>query len=324
MLNGMIKLEPVISCDLVNPAVDKVSKAFRSGFQILYIYGGPGTGKSLAIELLVDEYNLVPYYLTKFPETKLEAEALSRCNSLDDKREIAVIVDGIERANLKEISNLINVDWSFNKLILIGSEWKKVGNPLAKLVANKKVNFKKIKFEGFPDDKMLEILLRLGLKYKTALTLDERMKIIKASNGDLRKAMSACKYYILSGKQDIEMFIPNSEESYHNRVKKIFSGNYDNALEEIESFGWYYSIMILLANLEGKKKSDDLMDLLMKLSMDKMQDRERYLALMACEIAKRYGKGPYPKWYFPKRVKKQEELDVDAFCSDVKKEMYFL
>lgn len=324
MLNGVVKLEPVISCDLINPAVSKLSSAFKSGFQILYVYGGPGTGKSLAVELLVDEYNFVPFYLTKFPETKLEAEALARYNSLEDNRKIAIIVDDIERAGLKEISNLISVDWSYNKLILIGEEFKRTGNPLAKLATSKKVIFKKVKFDGFPENKMLELLLRLGLKYKTPLTLDERTKIAKASNGDLRKALNATKYYILSGKSDLEMFIPNSEESYFNRVKKMFSGDFDKALEEIELFGWYYSIMILLVNLEGKKKSDDLIELLMILSVDKIQNRERYLALMACEMAKRYGSGPYPKWYFPKRIKKEEESTIDALCSDIKKEMYFL
>jgi hypothetical protein len=324
MLNGTIKLDPILSCELVNPAVDKLSQAFKSGFEILYVYGGPGTGKSLAVEFLVDEYDYVPHYLTKFPETKLEAEALARHNSLVNTKQVAVIVDGTDRANLKDIVNLISVDWSLNKLILIGADWKKTGNPLSKLVTSKKVKFKKVKFNGFPEGVMLELLLRLGLKYRLPLSLDERTKIVKASNGDLRKALNACKYYLLGGKQDLEMFIPNSEESYFNRVKRMFSGDYNKAIEEVESFGWYYTIMILLENLEGKKKADDLIELIMKLSMDKMENRERYLALVACEMQKRYGKGPYPKWVFPKRAKKQEPSEIDALCSESKKWMYFV
>ncbi len=82
--------------------------------------------------------------------------------------------------------------------------------------------------------------------------------------------------------------------------------------------------MILQANLEGKKKSDDLIELLMNFSMSKMQDRERYLALLACEITKRYSKGKWSKWVFPKRAKKQEPSRINALCSEVKKWMYFI
>ena len=324
MMNGQLKLEPVLSCELANPAVDKLYECFKSGFDILYVYGPPGSGKSLAIDMFVEEQDWFGYKIERFPENKFEANALALYNSLVDNKTVAVIVDGIDQLSSSQLSIMINADWGVNKLILIGAEFKRTGNPFAKVAKSKTVSFKKVKFEPFPNEVISELILRLAAKYRTAMTLDERNKIAEASGGDLRKALDAAKYYILSGKSDLEMFIPNSEEAFYNRVRKIFSGDYNMALEEIETFGWYYSIMILQVNLEGKKNAEDLIDMLMNISMNKMQDRERYLALLACEIQKRYGKGPYPKWVFPKRAKKEEESKIDALCSNSKKEMYFL
>ncbi len=236
MLNGAaIKLEPVLSCELVQPAAEKLYDIFKKGFDILYVYGPTGTGKSLAVEMFIDENNLAVHYLDKVPDTKLEVEALSRYNSLTDVRVVAVVVDDMDRLTKKQLSTLLSVPWRHNRLILIGSKWKRINNPLARIAKNKKIVFKKIKFDKFKDETISAVLLRLALKYKTSMSLEERIKIAKAANGDMRKAMNAAKNYILSGKYDLESFIPESEDAYFNRVRRMFGGNYEEALEEVES-----------------------------------------------------------------------------------------
>ena len=323
MFDNTLKLNPVFSADLVNPSVKKLQKIFNDGFHITYIYGPPGSGKSEAVKLLLEDYGMVSYFISSIPETVLEVEALSRYNDLLDNRPIVIIVDGIDRFSKKSISRLIKGDWQYNKLIMIGYEWKRIGNPLNILTKSKLV-FKKVKFDGFPDDIIIKLLLRMALQYKSPLTMSDRVRIAKESNGDLRKAFNATKNYILSGQTDLDMFLPYSKETYHNRVKRLFSGNYYTALEEVESFGWYYSILILVENLKNKNKSDDLIDLLMSISMNKMQNRERYIALIACEMNRKYQKGKYSKWMFPKRSRKKERSEIKAICSDMKKELYYL
>ena len=318
---GMV-LDPVVSCDLVNPAVKKLIDIFSEGFEVLYVYGPPGTGKSLALQLLLDEYDYEIFHLQKMPDTEIEVQALSRHNSLLESKPIAVLVDGIEQLSKKDISVLMKGDWNYNKLIMIGSTWKR-GNPLARIKKSKKFDFKKVKFAEFEESVITNLLLRVAFKYKASLTLNERKRIAKASKGDLRKALDCTKYYLLGGRKDLDAFLPTSEEEYFNRIRKMFSGDYESALEEIESFGWYFSVMIMAENLKGKKDAKFL-EMLSKLSDDRMQDRERYLALFACEMSRKYGKGKYPKWIFPKRRKKDDDRDPNMLCSALKKELYFL
>lgn len=322
MIRRGIVLDPVVSCDLVNPAVKKLIDIFSEGFEVLYVYGPPGTGKSLALQLLLDEYNYEVFNLQKMPNTEIEVQALSRHNSLLENKPIAVLVDGIDQLTKKDISTLMKGDWNYNKLILVGSTWKR-GNPLARIKKNKKFDFKKVKFAEFEESIITNLLLRLALKYKSSLTLNERTRIAKESKGDLRKALDCTKYYLLGGRKDLDAFLPTGEEQYFNRIRKMFSGDYESALEEVESFGWYYSIMIMAENLKGKKDTKFL-EMLSKLSSDKLQDRERYLALFACEMSKKFSKGKYSKWVFPKRRKKEEDRDLDILCSPLKKELYFI
>ena len=318
---GMV-LDPVVSCDLVNPAVKKLIDIFIEGFEILYVYGPPGTGKSLALQLLLDEYDYEVFNLQKMPDTKIEVQALSRHNSLLKSKPIVVLVDGIDQLTKKDISTLMKGDWNYNKLILVGSTWKR-GNPLAKIKKKKKFDFKKVKFAEFEESVVINLLLRLALKYKASLTLDERKRIAKASKGDLRKALDCTKYYLLGGRKDLDAFLPTGEEEYFNRIRKMFSGDYESALEEIESFGWYFSVMIMAENLKDKKDAKFL-EMLSKLNDSRLKEKERYLALFACEISRKYGKGKYPKWVFPKRGKKKEDRDPNILCSPLKKELYFL
>jgi DNA polymerase III delta prime subunit len=315
-------LDPVVSCDLVNPAVKKLIDIFSEGFEVLYVYGPPGTGKSLALQLLLDEYNYEVFNLQKMPNTEIEVQALSRHNSLLESKPIAVLVDGIDQLTKKDISTLMKGDWNYNKLILVGSTWKR-GNPLARIKKNKKFDFKKVKFAEFEESIITNLLLRLALKYKSSLTLNERTRIAKESKGDLRKALDCTKYYLLGGRKDLDAFLPTGEEQYFNRIRKMFSGDYESALEEVESFGWYFSIMIMAENLKEKKDAAFL-EVLAKLNNGKLKEKERYLALFACEMSKKHGKGKYSKWVFPKRRKKEEDRDPDVLCSAIKKELYFL
>jgi len=322
MIRRGIILNPVVSCDLVNPAVKKLIDIFSEGFEVLYVYGPPGTGKSLALQLLLDEYNYEVFHLQKMLDTEIEIQALSRHNSLLESKPIVVLVDGVELLTKKEISMLMKGDWNYNKLIMVGATWKR-GNPLARFMKKKKFDFKKVKFAEFEDSIVTGLLLRLALKYKSSLTLNERTRIAKESKGDLRKALDSTKYYLLGGRKELEAFLPSSEALFFNRVRRMFSGNYEEALEEIESFGWFYTIMIMAENLKDKKDVKFL-EMLAKLNNNKIAEKERYLALFACEISKKHGKGKYPKWVFPKRKKKNEVQDSDILCSALKREMYFL
>lgn len=323
MFDNKLELEPVFSHDLINPSVKKLAKMFRDGFEVLYVYGPTGSGKSKAVELLLEENGILPYFLDKIPDTILGVQALSRYSDLLDKRPIAVVVDGIDRFSKKDMGRLLKGDWNYNKLIMIGYRWKRSGNPLQPLSKSKFV-FKKIKLDAFKTDDVVNLLLRVAMKYKIPLTLEERNKIAEASNGDLRKAINTAKNYLLGGRKDLDVFLPHSEKTYHNRVKRIFGGDFNTALEEIEAFGWYYSVMILIENLAGKKDADELVEILMSIAMLKMQDRERYLALIACDMSRKYSKGKYTKWVFPKRRKKEELSEVVAKCGNIKKELYFL
>lgn len=322
MIRRGIILDPVVSCDLVNPAVKKLIDIFSEGFEVLYVYGPPGTGKSLALQLLLDEYNYEVFHLENALDTEIEVQALSRHNSLLESKPIVVLVDGIDQLTKKDVSTLMKGDWNYNRLIMVGSTWKR-GNPLARFMKSKKFDFKKVKFAEFEDSVITTLLLRLALKYKSSLTLNERTRIAKESKGDLRKALDSTKYYLLGGRRELEAFLPSSEDQYFNRVRKMFGGDYHEALEEIESFGWYFSIMIMAENLKDKKDAAFL-EILSKLNNDKLVKKERYLAIFACEMSKKHGKGKYPKWVFPKRKKKNEERDPNILCSALKKEMYFI
>ena len=83
MRNG-IELNPVLSCEMINESVKKLDSLFENGFNVIYIYGPTGTGKSLAVELLTDEYD---YAVHKFEDDIVDIKqvvALSRFKSLLD------------------------------------------------------------------------------------------------------------------------------------------------------------------------------------------------------------------------------------------------
>lgn len=322
-MRGGIVLDPVLSCEMINPAIKKLDDLFENGFNVIYIYGPTGTGKSLAVELLIDEYDYAVYTFDDDIKDIKQVIALSRFKSLLDPRKTVVLVDGIDQYSKDNLELLAKGDWNFNKLILIGENYPKKANPLAPFSKSKKYSFKKIKFSKIDEREMRLIVSTLAGKYKKPMLKETVDKIVKASDGDVRKLLNITKNYFLAG-GDVETFLPQCEETEFNRVRRIFSGNFEDALEEIENFGWYYSIMIIQSNLEGKKDSERLMEVLMTLSQNKSQDRERLLAVLACKIHEKYTKGKYTKWIFPKKAAKSEKSNIDALCSDMKKEMYFV
>jgi len=323
MRNGVV-IDPILSCEMVNPAVKKMSDLFDKGFEVLYIYGPPGTGKSLAIELLVDEHEYAVHKLDKKIETKQQVTGLSRGSSLLDSRKTLVLVDSIDTHSKQELALLAQGDWKYNKLILVGEKYPRASNPISPFAKNKNYGFKKIKFDKISELHLAMFVLDLATKHKMPMLKADRDKIVNASDGDIRKCLSVTKNYLLGGGVDLEGYLPQNEETQFNRVKRMLGGNYEDALEEIENFGWYYSIIIMAANLEDKSDKDELLEMLMDLSKSKLNDRERLLALVACKIHKKYTKGKYTKWIFPKRATKQEISTVIAKCSNMKKEMYFI
>jgi len=324
MHRNQIELNPIISMDLLNPAVKKLADLFEKGFQVVYIYGTPGTGKSLAIELLIDEYDLAIIKIDKKIENIKQVVALSRAKSLLDPRKTVVIVDGIDEHSRQELELLAKGDWRFNQLILVGEKYPRASNPIIPFSKNKKYSFKKIKFDKLPERDMSLLISKVATTYKKPMLKADIDKIVNAVDGDIRKALSVTKNYFLGGGVDLEAFLPYNEVTQFNRVKRMFNGNYEDALEEVENFGYYYSVMIMAANIEGKKDSGKLLELLMDLSKSKVQDRERLLAILACKIHKKYSRGKYTKWIFPKRTKKVEKILVDAKCSQIKKRLYFI
>lgn len=318
-----IVVEPIYSDELLNPNKDKLIKAFEDGFDVLYLYGDTGTGKSLAIDLLADEFNFNLKKIVDIPEEESDVWAMASANSLITKKKSLYVLDGADLLSDSTINNFLAPHWERNKLVMIGYEWKR-SNPIKSAAKrNDAIDFKKVKFKEIPEKDLEKLVTKIFLNKNIPLKPKVKSKIIDGSDGDLRKIFNIIKNYVNTGCKDIDMFLPETTTSYYTKVRRLFSGDYNEALEEIEEFSWYYSAMIIAENIVKKDLDMKYYDMLFDIVSKGVDKKEELLAVLASLMGRKYTKHKYTKWYYATKGKNYDDEDIGTLCSKLKQYLYF-
>jgi len=318
-MNGQIVLEPEFSIDLLNPAVKKLRDIIENDdFDVVYVYGPPGTGKSLAVRILFEEADYELYYLDTISDNPNEIDAMSKTVSiLTERNKRIVVVDDITRFSKKAIRMLYHGDWGVTKLVLIGSELKRTDSHITGL--SKRFRFKKIKFNKFSDDILMRVLTRFFLEERVPITLEDKERLVRVSDGDIRKLLMLARLYTYVRPMPIDDVLETMGYKYQRRLYKFFSNDFEASLEEIMAFGWFYSAFIIFENLLKMKRCDDILDVFLQVLEDSTLNKEEYLAIIAMEMGRRKRRG----WVFPANKKIKMKYDKNILASPLKQYLYY-
>lgn len=320
MINGQLILEPEFSIDLLNPAVKKLRSIIDADdFDVLYVYGPSGTGKSLAISLLFNEAGFDIYYLDKVPDNPNDVDGISKTSSiLSDNSRRVVVVDDITRFTKKEVKMLYHGDWGKTKLVLVGSELRRTDGHITGF--SKRFRFKKVKFNKFSNELLERVLAKFLLKHKVPIQYNDKKRLAEFADGDIRKLLMMARLYTYVYPMSVDTVLETTGYKYNRRLDKFFSTNFDDVLEEIINYGWYYSAIIIFTNLLRMHKVYDIIEVLLRIIEDDTVNKEQYLAIIAMEMARRRRRGG---WTFPSNKKITMEYNRQILASPLKQYLYY-
>ena len=308
---------PKRSSQLVNKGASSLIKFFESDGDVLYLYGPAGSGKTMALDMLVREYG---YEIVKAggPFTSQIVDILaSTALFMMNRKLVLVDVVGMKASDLKLLAEGV---WGETKLVLVGEEFPKK-SPIRTHFMKQDYKFIPVKFFPFQKEDITGCLSLYAMEMGVSVSYEIINKIADSADGDMRAARISLRSLIHSQDEEaVDIFLPFSDVVYNNEVKKLFSGNRGKAKEAIETFTPFVSILIMRENiLKFLPERDDLIRYLYtyaNLDIDTIDG----LIDLACYLGKNIKTFTYVYYRRPTSL---EIPKVNADCSDGKKILYF-
>jgi hypothetical protein len=316
-MSFIIRSLPVKSSQLKNRNAATLIQFFSSDTAVLYLYGDTGTGKTFAVNMLAKEYGYEILYLEPpFDNARVQA-ASSYSLFANDKK--LVIIDSGDELKSADTKALAMGYWGESRLIIIGDTYPRV-SPLRTAFKKQPYKFIAIKFHQFDEMEILGSLTMYAAELGARVSYEILLKIAQASSGDMRAARNSLKAIIASGTgEDVDCFLPLSENAYYNNINKLFSEDLDDVRDATEYFGMYISIQILRKNLIARMSNRPDLMYMLKMCSELGETYTEYLIQLASMI----GMIMKGKKYIP--YTKPIPFDVPQIntkCSDVKKILY--